>query len=343
MQELAIVILNWNGLHWLQQFLPAVVAHSSPHAVVVADNASTDDSVAWVKQYQPEVSIIQLDKNYGFAEGYNKAIQQIESTFVLLLNSDVEVTNHWVEPLLAAMRSNPNLAAVQPKIKAFHHKDSFEYAGAAGGFIDRLGYPFCRGRIFHQVERDQLQYNDSTEVFWTSGACMLVRTQAFSEQQGFHPGFFAHMEEIDLCWRWQHQGYSLAYCPDSVVYHVGGGTLNISPFKTYLNFRNGLWMLFRNLPPKGFVSNIFLRLCLDGLAGLQFLAKGQWKNTLAIIKAHGFMYRHLSVWLLERKQMAQKYPQRSHLTIYPGLLVLQAFIRGKTTFKALNWKRQDYN
>ncbi len=342
MQELAIVILNWNGLSWLQQFLPVVVAHSPKNTVVVADNASTDHSISWIEEQQPEVKIIKLDNNYGFAEGYNRALQQLDVQFALLLNSDVEVSNNWVEPLLATMKQNPNLAACQPKIKAFQDKTKFEYAGAAGGFIDHLGYPFCRGRIFDNLEEDKNQYDDATLVFWTSGACMLVRMAAFKEQHGFHPGFFAHMEEIDLCWRWQNQGYQLGYCPDSVVYHIGAGTLKkLSPFKTFLNFRNGLWMLFRNLPKKGFWINIFLRLCLDGVAGLQFLAKGQFKHTWAIIKAHVYMYQHVSTWLKERKQLNNKHAPRDHHTIFSGSLVMQAFVLGRKKFSDLHWVRKD--
>lgn len=341
MQELAIVILNWNGLHWLQQFLPTVVAFSPEGSVIVADNASTDDSISWLSEHFPDLKCIQLDKNYGFAKGYNQALKQVDAKFVLLLNSDVEVTPNWTAPLLQLIKSDDNLVAVQPKIKAFHQKNQFEYAGAAGGYVDMLGYPFCRGRIFDKLEKDLGQYDDQTDIFWTSGACMLIRLQAFKEQNGFHPGFFAHMEEIDLCWRWQHQGFRLAYCPHSVVYHVGAGTLKkLSPFKTYLNFRNGLWMLFRNLPQNGFWAKIFLRLCLDGVAGVQFIFKGQFSHCWAIVRAHGYLYRHLNVWLKERKMLKAKNQQVDNPNILEKLLVWQSYVLGNNKFSQLNWLKR---
>lgn len=286
--RVAVVILNYNGVKFLQDFLPSVVAYSSPHRIIVADNASSDDSVSFLKEHFPGVEIIELEENTGFAGGYNNALKRIEAEYYCLLNSDVEVTENWLEPLISYLDTHQNIASVQPKIRAFHQKEAFEYAGAAGGFIDYLGYPFCHGRLFFQTEKDSGQYEKPKNVFWTSGACMLIRSKLFHEAGGFDQQFFAHMEEIDLCWRLQHAGYQLAYVPDSVVYHVGGGTLSKSnPRKTYLNFRNGLSILYKNLSNKELSKILPTRILLDFLASIKFLVlDGSLADCKAVWKAH---------------------------------------------------------
>ena len=246
----AVVILNWNGKHMMEKFLPSVTAHTSGDAeVIIADNGSTDDSIEFLHTHYPDLRIIQLDQNYGFAEGYNRALAQIEADYYVLLNDDVEVTPHWVEPVIEQMQQNPLTAICQPKLLMYDQRDTFEYAGAAGGFIDRYGYPFCRGRLFDVVEKDHGQYDDPCEIFWASGAAMFVRADVWHQLGGLDGDFFAHMEEIDFCWRAKNKGYRVEYCPKSAIYHVGGGTLPKSnPRKTFLNFRNNLSMLYKNLP-----------------------------------------------------------------------------------------------
>ncbi|HPX54440.1 MAG TPA: glycosyltransferase family 2 protein, partial [Bacteroidales bacterium] len=249
----AVVILNWNGRKFLEQFLPGVVKNTlAPDtSVIVADNGSEDDSLLWVTENHPEVEVIRLDNNYGYAGGYNRALKEVEAEYYILLNSDVEVEPAWAEKLITFMEMHPDVGACQPRIRSYYNRDSFEYAGAAGGYIDRLGYPFCRGRIFDTIENDNGQYDDVREVFWASGSCMVVRGAAFDQCDGFDESFFLHMEEIDLCWRMQNAGYTISYFPHSVVWHVGGGTLGYgSPSKIYYNFRNSLIMLAKNLPAK---------------------------------------------------------------------------------------------
>jgi len=291
-KRIAVVILNWNGKNFLEKFLPAVVSYSSDIAeIIVADNDSTDDSVAFLQANFPEVRIVGLDKNYGFAGGYNKALKQIKAEYYLLLNSDVEITENWLQPMLNLLDTDNKIVACQPKIKDFKNKDYFEYAGAAGGFMDRLGYPLCRGRIFDELEKDTGQYNDVVEVFWASGACLFIRSKEYHEFGGLDEFFFAHMEEIDLCWRLKNAGYKIMYCPDSTVYHVGGGTLNkIKPQKTFLNFRNSLLALHKNLPKNKRFIVILQRLLLDGLAGFKFLFSGKPNHAWAIIRAHFSFY-----------------------------------------------------
>lgn len=286
-QDTAVVILNWNGIKQLQTFLPSVIAHSSQAEIIVADNASTDNSITWLKEFYPQVRIVQLDHNYGYAGGYNEALKYIDAEYLVLLNSDIEVTAGWLDPLIDCFKNNPSIAACQPKIKSFAAKNYFEYAGAAGGYIDQYGIPFCKGRIFKTIEIDTNQYNASSSIFWASGACLAIRNRVFKKTGGFDADFFAHMEEIDLCWTIHRLGYNIEYIPRSVVYHVGGATLDKSnPKKTYLNFRNSLWMLQKHLPPKKLVPILFMRLCFDGLAALNFLSQGQWRHLIAIFKAH---------------------------------------------------------
>lgn len=287
MTKTAIVILNYNGKNFLEKFLPSVISNSLEAEVVVADNNSSDDSIAFLKTSFPEVRLIQLDKNYGFAGGYNEALKQVRADYFLLLNSDVEVSEGWLAPLVSFLDNNPTYAACQPKIKDQNHKALFEYAGACGGFLDAMGYPYCRGRIFDNIEIDSGQYNETLDIFWSSGACMLIRSEVFFEAGAFDHDFFAHMEEIDLCWRIHSLGYKIKSIPESTVYHVGGGTLSAtSPFKTYLNFRNGLYLLMKNLPAFKLLLKLPIRVLLDWVAGLKFLLEGRPKHTLSILKAH---------------------------------------------------------
>lgn len=300
--KLAVVILNWNGLTHLQTFLPSVVEYTPDHSIFLVDNASTDGSVAWVKSIYPQVSIIRNTENGGFCKGYNQGLKQIEAEYYMLLNSDVEVTANWLSPMLNVLESDPKVAAVQPKIRSYQQKNTFEYAGAAGGHLDWLGYPFCRGRVFDTLETDEGQYDDTCDIFWASGACMCVRASLFHELGGFDEAFFAHMEEIDLCWQLKNKAFRIVYTGNSTVYHLGGGTLQkTNAFKTYLNFRNGLSLLYKNLPQKRLFSTIFLRLLLDGVAGLRHLARFEFRFVLAILKAHFAFYSFLLKGKIERK------------------------------------------
>ena len=288
MKKLSIVILNWNGAEMLRQFLPSVVAHSKGEGieVCVADNGSTDNSLEVMRQEFPDVRLILLDKNYGFAEGYNRALAEVDAEYSLLLNSDVEVTEGWLEPMLEYMDIHPEEAAGQPKIRSWHRRNEFEHAGACGGFIDKYGYPFCRGRLMSTVEVDEGQYDTIIPVLWATGAALLVRTADYREAGGLDGRFFAHMEEIDLCWRLRSRGKSIVCIPQSMVYHVGGATLNKeNPRKTYLNFRNNLLMLYKNLPKEELRPVMCVRWCLDMLAALQFLLKGEWGNVRAVFRA----------------------------------------------------------
>ena len=305
--RLAIVILNWNGKKLLEQFLPSVISHSKEAKIYVADNASTDDSIDFVKTHFPSVQIIQNSENGGFAKGYNDALQHIDAEIICLLNNDVEVTRNWLTPILSTFKKETNTAIIQPKILDYKRNSYFEYAGAAGGFIDKYGYPYCRGRIFNTIEKEENQYNDITEIFWASGACLFIRKNIFDELNGFDESFFAHMEEIDLCWRTKNLNYNIKYVGASIVFHVGGATLsNTNPKKTYLNFRNSLFTLTKNLPKGQLFIIIFTRLLLDGIAGIQFLFTGKFVHILAIIKSHFSYYKHLPKLLKQRKTLLQQ-------------------------------------
>ena len=293
-KEIAVVILNWNGRKHLQQFLPSVLQHTPSELaeIIVADNASTDDSLAFLQENYPTIERIVLDKNYGFAEGYNRALAKLQHKYLILLNSDVEVTANWIEPLYHYLEANPNTAACQPKIKAYYRKTHFEHAGAAGGFIDCYGYPYCRGRILHEVEADTQQYDSVQSIFWATGAALFIRNQAFNEVGKLDGRFFAHMEEIDLCWRLKSRGYDIVCIPQSTVYHLGGGTLQTSsPFKTYLNFRNNLLMLYKNLSDAELVKVMRIRRLLDYVAALQMVLKGDLKNAQAVRRARKDYYK----------------------------------------------------
>lgn len=290
--KIAVVILNWNGKQLLEQFLPSIVQFSPEAAVYVADNASTDDSVSFVQANFPTVSVVVNATNTGYAGGYNEALQHIEADVYALVNSDIEVSENWLQPIIKTFQNEPKTAIIQPKILDFKNKDYFEYAGAAGGFIDQYGYPFCRGRIFDTLEKDNGQYDSNQEIFWASGACFFIRSSVYKELNGFDSSFFAHQEEIDLCWRAINKGYSIKYLFESKVYHVGGATLQQgNPRKTELNFRNSLLMLTKNVPQKDLYRILFIRMVLDGIAGIKFLLEKQPKHCIAILKAHFAFYR----------------------------------------------------
>ncbi len=337
---LAIVILNFNGKHFLEKYLPSFIQHSGEYPIYVADNASTDDSVAFLQKNYPKVHLILLDKNTGFAGGYNLALKQIDAPFYALVNSDIEVTPNWIASPLQLLQENPTIAACQPTIRAVHQPTYFEYAGAAGGFIDYLGYPFCRGRLFDTLEEDLGQYANAQPIFWATGACMFVRAEAFWKADGFDADFFAHIEEIDLCWRMQLLGYQIYVAPQSIVYHVGGGTLHKSnPFKTYLNFRNTLSMLYKNHPSATFLPHLFLKLVLDGIAGIHFLTQGNWQDCWAIVKAHFSFYAHIGSWHSKRK-IIQKTKQSADYQqfVLQKSIVFEYFIKKKKRFSELKFK-----
>lgn len=327
-KKIAVVILNWNGAKLLEQFLPFVVKYSNEANLYVADNASTDESIQLVKSRFPDIKIIQNEGNYGFAKGYNQALKEVEEDYYALVNSDIEVTENWLSPILSIFEKESSIGIIQPKILDYKKKECFEYAGAAGGYIDKYGYPYCRGRLFDTIEKDTHQYDNETEIFWASGACFFIRKEIYRKLNGFDDDFFAHQEEIDLCWRAFNMGYKIKYTHQSVVYHVGGATLNQSnPKKTFLNFRNSLLMLLKNLPKEKLISIIFMRLCLDGLAGIQLLLKGKFNHCFAIIKAH-FSFYSLVFKNLEKRTSVQKdnyYHSKS--------IVYSYFIKGIKVFK----------
>lgn len=327
-KKIAVVILNWNGAKLLEQFLPSILSFSSEATIYVADNASTDSSIQVIKAQFPLVKIIQNDGNYGFANGYNIALQQVEEEFYALVNSDIEVTENWLAPILSIFENEKDIAIIQPKILDFKNKEYFEYAGAAGGFIDKYGYPFCRGRLFETIEKDNHQYDDEIELFWASGACFFIRKAVYRTLNGFDGDFFAHQEEIDLCWRAFNLGYKIKYTFKSVVFHVGGATLNqANPKKTYLNFRNSLLMLLKNLPKKQLLPILFIRLCLDGLAGIQFIFKGKFSHCLAIIKAHFSFYNLISKNLKKRSDFQKENYYHTKSIIY------RYFVKGGKVFE----------
>ncbi|KAA9339932.1 glycosyltransferase family 2 protein [Hymenobacter busanensis] len=332
-----MVILNWNGRRWLEQFLPSVLAHADGAAIVVADNASSDDSVAWLRAQYPQVRLLLHPENLGFCEGYNHALRQLpEFRYYVLLNSDVDVTPGWLRPLRELLEAQPQIAAVQPKILAHAHRQEFEYAGAGGGYLDRLAYPFCRGRLFDTLETDHGQYNDVRPVAWASGACMLVRASAWHALDGLEPAFFAHMEEIDLCWRLWNAGHEVWYHGGSTVFHVGGGTLHKSnPRKTYLNFRNGLALLYKNTAPAELPGAFISRVLLDWVAAAQFLAKGATADARAVAQAHWHFWQKLGYWRQRRRLAQPHFRAAQRPGVYNGSLVWAYFVRGWKTFDAL--------
>jgi GT2 family glycosyltransferase len=329
----AVVILNWNGRRFLEKFLPSVVAHSGDASVIIADNASSDDSVEWLHHKHPDIQVIVNESNGGFAKGYNDAFSQIDATYLVLLNSDIEVPEQWLDPLISLMERRPEVAACQPKIRSYHQPEYFEYAGAAGGFIDKYGYPFCRGRVFRDLEADRGQYDDEVEVFWATGACLVVRASAYHEVGGLDDDFFAHMEEIDLCWRLKNAGYKIVASGASEVYHVGGGTLpKKSSRKTYLNFRNNFILLYKNLPSKRLLPVFFVRILLDWVAAFKFLAEGGFGDFWAVTRAHWHFFG--SVPKTRRKRKVQL--AHTHTGIYNRSIVKEYYIHRKRKFSDLS-------
>jgi len=333
----AVVILNFNGRSFLEKFLPTVLLHSAGHKVYVADNASTDDSITFLKTNFPQVSIIANTENSGYAKGYNTALKQVNADYYILLNSDVEVTANWIEPVIDLMQKDPKIVACQPKLLDFNNRDVFEYAGASGGYIDTYGYPFCRGRIFNALEKDKGQYDNAIEVFWATGACLFVNAKAFWQAGGLDDDYFAHMEEIDLCWRLKNIGYSIYVQPASVVYHVGGGTLNkLSSRKTFLNFRNNLITLTKNHSSSFLFIKIFYRLVLDAIAAMKFLSAGQPDHFWAVIRAHFAYYALLPQTLSKRKKLKQLDNFKfCRSFVYKGNIVFDHFLSGKKNFTDL--------
>jgi GT2 family glycosyltransferase len=331
MSKLTVALLNYNGKKHLANFLPSVIAHSQPHDIVVIDNGSTDDSLVFLKNSFPEVKVLAFDKNHGFCGGYNKALALIEAEFVVLLNTDVEVTANWITPILDLLESDAQIAAVQPKILDLKSKNHFEYAGASGGFLDILGYPFCRGRIFHTIEEDQHQYQDITDVFWASGSSLFVRKSAYFEAGGLDEDFFAHMEEIDLCWRFWNLGFKVQVCPQSEVYHLGGGTLDkSSPRKTYLNFRNGLSIIFKNEEATLLIWKLPFRIVLDWLAVFQFSILSGLKHGLAILHAHLDFMLSISTQIRKRKKVIRN---NSNNPRYQGFIIWDYFVLKKKIYR----------
>jgi GT2 family glycosyltransferase len=336
--DVAVVILNWNGAPLLRQFLPSVLAHSDGAQIVVADNASTDDSLAVLKREFPQVELIRNPTNLGFCEGYNQALPQLPADvgYAVLLNSDVAVTPGWLRPLRQLLRERPAVAAVQPKLRAQAQPELFEYAGAGGGYLDRLGYPFCRGRLFDMLEADEGQYDDARPVAWATGACMLVRRSAWHALGGLEPAFFAHMEEIDLCWRLWNAGQEVWYHGGSTVYHVGGGTLPKSnPRKTYLNFRNGLALVYKNTHQTELFRTLTTRLVLDWVAALRLLLQAETADARAILRAHWDFYRQLAYWRQKRRDFPPRLTTPQRPGTYQGSLVWAYFAQGKRKFSEL--------
>ena len=328
----AIVILNWNGKAFLEKFLGKVVesARGLDAEVIVADNASHDGSVEMLREKFSETRLILLDRNYGFTGGYNRALAEIEAKYFLLLNSDIEVTDNWLQPLIAYMDSHPDTAACAPKLLAYDRRDCFEYAGAAGGFIDAYGYPFCRGRILNATERDEKQYDTPINVFWATGAALMVRAELYRKAGGLNELFFAHMEEIDLCWRLQRMGYRIANIPSSTVYHVGGGALPVdSPRKLYFNYRNNLMMLVNNIPANRFYI-IFVRLILDGISAIAYLFSGRFSYFAAVVKAHYGFFARIPLCIRKRRIFKPLAIQSANTGVYRGSIVTKFFASKKT-------------
>jgi len=337
MQKVAVVILNWNGEDFLKKFLPNIVNNTAIDGVdvIVADNGSTDGSISFLKENFPLVRTIKLDKNYGFASGYNLALKQIEAEYYVLLNSDIDVPHGWLNPLIQFMDSTSNAAACMPKILDYNNPTQFEYAGAAGGFIDFLGYPFCRGRILSNIEEDKGQYDKPLEILWASGACLFIRSNVYWAAGGLDDDFFAHMEEIDLCWRIKNLGYSNWCIPNSKVYHVGGGTLpNNNPRKLYYNYRNSLFMLVKNLPRKKIFLTLFVRLILDGLSAGAYLLKGKIGFFKAVVMAHTSFWRSIGTLRKKRKSIKKSNPKDSAQILKKSILI-EFFLNKKKTYSEL--------
>lgn len=339
MSRVSIVILNWNGITHLRRFLPPLVRYSELPGteIVVADNGSSDGSADYLEKEWPAIRLIRFSENLGFTGGYNKALEQLDSDLFLLLNSDVEVTEGWLPPLLSLMEQDKGTAACTPKIKDLNDRSRFEYAGASGGYLDRFGYPFCRGRLFDHLEADRGQYDDTADVFWGSGACLLVRADLFRKAGGFDERFFAHMEEIDLCWRLQRMGYRIKVVPASTVYHVGGGTLDRgNSRKTFLNFRNNLLLLHKNLAAGKRGRILFTRLLMDTLSGIRYFVQGDFKDSLAVLRAHLAYHRMKRLYRKEGPADPASIDNAEPAGIYPGSIVADFFLRKKKCFDQLD-------
>ncbi len=339
MTKVAIVILNWNGETLIKEFLPQVVKNSVHQGVqvFVADNASSDKSLEIIDRDFPSVKVIKLDQNYGFTGGYNRALKQVNAEYVVLLNSDVAPAENWIEPLIKELDENPQTAICAPKIKSYRNLDLFEYAGAAGGYIDRYGFPFCKGRIFNEIEKDMGQYNRSANIFWASGAAMMIRKDLYFDSDGLDEDFFAHMEEIDLCWRLKNRGWNIRYVADSEVFHLGGATLDYNnPRKVYLNFRNNLFLLTKNLPKNKLFVKLIQRMLLDGIASVKFLLTGEFRNFYSVLLAHIKFYMNFKIMYKKRKLNQKLNITQNHKEIYPHSIVAQFFIHKKTNFQDLS-------
>ena len=339
MVKTAIVILNWNGRKHLEEFLPSVVSHSQNCDIIVVDNHSSDDSVEFLEQKYPEIELIHNTSNGGFAKGYNDGLKQIKTKYeyFVLLNSDVEVTENWTEPIISMLDSDKTISACQPKVLAYKSKENFEHAGASGGFMDINGYPFCRGRIFSYVEKDENQYDTPKEIFWATGACMFVRSEAFFNLGGFDEDYFAHMEEIDLCWRIKLKGLKIMVHPQSIVYHLGGGTLNyMSPRKVFLNFRNSLYTLYKNYTGNLLFLKIMWRMTLDYIAFLKFLAQGDFKASVQVFKAQFDFIKNLPKMRKKRRNLHLDSSNFNAIGVYKKSIVFSAYIQKKTKFSDLD-------
>lgn len=342
-KKVSVVILNWNGKKWMEEFLPSVLSHTPAEwaEIIVADNGSTDGSLQMLKEKFPSVGVLPLDRNYGFAEGYNQAIEQIRSEYVVLLNSDVEVTPGWLEAPVAALDEDCSLAGVQPKIRSWYKRDFFEYAGAAGGYMDRYGYPYCRGRVLHIVEKDSGQYDTPADLLWASGACLIMRTAVYKEAGGLDGAFFAHQEEIDLCWRLRSRGYRFMCVPQSVVYHVGGGTLKAeSPRKTFLNFRNNLLMLYKNLPSHQLKRVMRIRFWLDYLAASKFFVGGHFRNAQAVYEARKAFFKLKPSYAEIRQENLQKTILHTIPQVTADSIIFNFYLKGKKKFSALGYNNK---
>lgn len=340
--KVAVALLTYNNRDLLEQFLPGVLATkpAGPHyGIFVIDNASSDGTQEYLASFGDAINVITIKENKGFTNGYKLGLAQINAEIYCMLSSDVEVSEGWLEPVTALFDSDSKVAVVQPKIRAWHRKDEFEYAGAAGGFIDYQGYPFCRGRIFYTLEKDQQQYEENMEVFWASGACFFIRASLYHTSGGLDDDFYAHMEEIDLCWRLKNHGHKIMACPKSVVYHMGGAVIAYgSPQKVYRNHRNNLIMMMKNLPKNQVFQKIMLRLFMDGLAFVNMILRGQVRSSFSIVSAHWNFFMNLGKWSRKRKEIQSEIVRHSGSCIYPKSIVWQYFVKGKKTFSELNWK-----
>ena len=338
-KNIAVVILNWNGAKYLKRFLPSVISNSPEADVIVIDNSSSDESVELLKSEFENVQTIVLDKNYGFAEGYNKGLQDLDYEYFVLLNSDVDVPENWLSPQIAYLNSDPKLVACAPLILSYAEQDCFEYAGAAGGYLDKDGFAFCAGRIFYAFEKNTGQYNPNREVFWASGAALTIKSSAWKEVNGFDGTFFAHMEEIDLCWRLKNRGYKIGVCGEAKVYHIGGGTLDRqSSFKTYLNFRNNLFLLLKNHRSSALLPFILRRMILDGIAGIRFLTEGNFAYFFAVLKAHFHFYSKFFYYIKLRNTEKKFWKTPNLCGQYRGSILVSFFLKHKHNFQQLDSK-----